>query len=117
MFVITASTLELTFQSISARAHDLSTAWNCPTGYHRSFCYQEKALRNVCISYGRYLSYTSEILEQARLKNMDLLLKRRMVVLLLLSSCLCASCGPETQTANRPDRPSLDVVLMLTMHG
>ncbi len=48
---------------------------------------------------------------------MHLLLKRRIVVLLLLSSCLFAGCGPGAQTANRPDSSSLDVVLMLTMLG
>src|SRR3981081_2226032 len=44
-------------------------------------------------------------------------LKRHVVVLLLLLSCLVASCGPEVQTAKRPDGPSLNVVLMLTMNG
>jgi outer membrane protein assembly factor BamB len=48
---------------------------------------------------------------------MHLLLKRRIVALLLLSSCLFAGCWPGAQTANRPDGPSLNVVLMLTMHG
>ncbi len=48
---------------------------------------------------------------------MDLLLKRRLVALLLLSSCLFGGCGPGAQPANRIDGPSLNVVLMLTMHG